>query len=703
MGFLDDLYLNAYQLPVPGGGRNVPPTASNILLVYEPATDNTNAWINGSEVALTSSGTVTYETKGSTTPNTAAVLADGAKLSTSTVPFTDIRDETAMTIHVVQASNPSAGTGTPGNSRTAVERSAAPNTDGVRTNLSASSGAITNVFVGGSSFGPSAGSQTLGVCYVTAFELDGTTAKARLDATASAGSTISGTSTGDYDEWSIGSASTAGSTVFYVLITRAVYDSAIQTWLASQFPVGEQVYDPLAGSIFDFNPHVSMTTDQSSNAASLTNSGSYTADTDVLAKSDLKRVQFNGTNVITATCPSEIADYGASLPFTVYTVVRSDEADEAAAIFSIYDSGAASTNRCFGQLVNNTVRTNRQRIDNASGSGLEDDVNAARAPGTMQILSYTFYSTSQGRKSLDTNLGSLQNYSAARDPANNFDTIEIGGLHGGNVWDGDIFRVLVFDADADQDILDELYSVYIESNAAGDDLTAPSGGTIEFDYFPSGTGDFASGRDSSGGRVHGTLLPAGQFPTFTRSGSAGFPDFDEANDESITFTYPGAATLSACANDKLCMYVVFPGDSSSGTDTICGIGDYSNGSNGDRGWMTNNQFGSVTGQVKDTGSVTTSDSGGNHPTSSADVVMALYMEYDAVSGMIVGCADSAEAMTTTQNASAVGDVNLDTVGLATDYNSKASSLFNGAIKRLVIVEGANYDTTFAQAVLDSIP
>lgn len=163
-----------------------------------------------------------------------------------------------------------------------------------------------------------------------------------------------------------------------------------------------------AGSVFDFDPHVSMTTDQSTNAASLTNSGSYTADADVLAKGSRKRVQFNGTNVITATCPPEIVDYTTDLPWTVYCVVRSSEFDEAAALFSIYAAASAATNRIYGQLVASNARTNRQRLDNASGSALEDDANGARAPGTIQILSYTFYSTSQGRKSVDNGIGSLQ-------------------------------------------------------------------------------------------------------------------------------------------------------------------------------------------------------------------------------------------------------------------------------------------------------
>lgn len=456
-----------------------------------------------------------------------------------------------------------------------------------------------------------------------------------------------------------------------------------------------------AGSVFDFDPHVSMTTDQSTNAASLTNSGSYTADADVLAKGSRKRVQFNGTNVITATCPPEIVDYTTDLPWTVYCVVRSSEFDEAAALFSIYAAASAATNRIYGQLVASNARTNRQRLDNASGSALEDDANGARAPGTIQILSYTFYSTSQGRKSVDNGIGSLQSYSSTRDVASDFDTIEVGGRNGGNVWDGDVFRLLVYTGDADQDVLDYLWDTYVKTDAAGSDLTAPSGGAITFDWSPTHTGDFASGRDSSGDRIHGELLPAGQFPANQRldGGSYGGQSFDEANDEMISFAYPGAATLSACQNDRICFYVVFEW-AGTGTDPICGLGDLAS-STSDRMWLTYTQFGNTTANARDDGGTQFTSAGGNGPTFGA-VVMAMEATYDNVGGMRIGAADSGDVMSTTQNAGATGDIALDTVVLAGSHTATPQATFDSVIRRLVVVEGAEYDATFANSVLSSV-
>lgn len=230
---------------------------------------------------------------------------------------------------------------------------------------------------------------------------------------------------------------------------------------------------------------------------------------------------------------------------------------------------------------------------------------------------------------------------------------------------------------------------------AGNDLTTPAGGTAVFDFFPHGTGSNLNAYDDTGAEVSGSQI--GTLPTGTDGdGFAYVGDFDGSS--YLHWLYPGAASNDACANDKVCIYVVFD-HAGTGTDGYVGLGSGVNNATGERIWGTYNQFGSVSMSRYDNGAVTVSDGGGN---GGADKeVLAIFSQHDGVGGAVVGAADSGEAMTTSTNGSATGDVAFTRVWICSTQMPSISGGWTGKIYRVIVVEGADYDATYATSVLAS--
>lgn len=704
MAYLERLYKAQAAF---AGGRRIPPGISqDIALLYDPGTNADTAWVDGAEVTWSKTGSPTSEAKGTLNPQTALVTDASNFLTTTTLPFTDIDDEEELTCYAVVAQNSANALGSIVRAGLVWRGNYTADNFGLfhRTG-SAVAGGLGGYK--GATFGADYSGESIGqistVAVVTG-TWNGSELQAFYNGTGNAATSISGTNTSAYTTLQIGSTIDSEGATFYVLWVRGPRSAAVETWLTSTFPVGEDVSFGVtlpAGALFDFNPEVSVTEDQVG-AVAISNGGSYAATADALQKGGLSRVAMDGTNSFTAAWPASLADYSAAMPFTVYCVVRSSEFDEGAYPFSAYAETNSSTNRILAQLVADSVRQNRQRIDSGAGNGFDDDVDTPFAPGTIQILSYEFFSTSQGRKSIDDTQGSLQTYNNARDP-NDLDTLEIGGHQSSGVWDGDYFRFLIYPGATDQDVLDYLAEVYLERPNAGADLTI-SNGTAVFDFNPTAGGDFTAAVDASGNRVAGTTRPTNRFPSEQRldGGVHGGLSFDETVDEHVEFeSYPGAASLSACADGKATVYVVIDPLGNNVADYVWGFGVGTSSSQPRLYGRYNSTSGALSVEVDDDLNNISSESGGTGATSGSEV-LAFYFEHDATNGMTIGAAAGGAAMTTSQKASVTGDVDLERLFLATDYRNRSISTFEGVIRRLVVVEGADYSTALATEILNSV-